>query len=338
MAHRDIVVIGASLGGVEALPRLVAGLQADLPAAVLVVQHISADAPSFMAERLAAAGPLRAQSAINHEPLQAGRIYAAVPDHHLMIEGNQIRLSRGPKESHARPSIDVLFRSAAYSAGPRVIGILLTGLLDDGTAGLWAIKDRGGIAIVQSPAEAAHPSMPRSALRHVKVDYTLEIADIPNVLRSLTRERIEIKGRDVSNRLEIETRISLEENPLDRGVRAIGAPSFYTCPDCHGSMVAIEEGSIRRFRCHTGHAYSERALLDRSLPVIEETLWSALAQAEERETLLRELAQARRPQEPQVAAAYESKAQQMHSLIDRLRQLRQDPVFDRSAAGVEPAG
>jgi two-component system chemotaxis response regulator CheB len=337
VAHRDIVVIGASLGGVETLPRLVADLPADLPAAVLVVQHIAADAPSFLAERLDAAGPLPAKPAINHELLRPGRIYVGVPDHHLMIEGDQVRLSRGPKESHARPSVDVLFRSAAYSAGPRVIGILLTGLLDDGTAGLWAIKDRGGSAIVQSPAEAVHPSMPRSALRHVKVDYTLEIADIPNVLRSLTRERIEIKERDVNDKLEIETRISLEENPLDRRVRGIGTPSFYTCPDCHGSMVAIEEGSIRRFRCHTGHAYTGRALLDRSLPVIEETLWSALAQAEERESLLRELAEQRRSQEPQTAAEYESKARQMCRLIDRLRELRQVPVFDRSATA-EPAG
>jgi two-component system, chemotaxis family, protein-glutamate methylesterase/glutaminase len=201
---------------------------------------------------------------------------------------------------------------------------------------LWAIKDRGGVAIVQSPAEAAYPSMPRSALRHVKVDYTLEIADIPNVLRSLTRERIEIKERTVSDKLEIETRISLEENPFEPGVRAIGKPSFFTCPDCHGSMVAIEEGSIRRFRCHTGHAYTERAFLDRSLPVIEETLWSALAQAEERATLLRELAQQRRSEEPEAAADYESKAQQMRRLIAGLRKLRQEPVFDRSAAA-EPS-
>jgi two-component system, chemotaxis family, protein-glutamate methylesterase/glutaminase len=179
--------------------------------------------------------------------------------------------------------------------------------------------------------------MPRSALRHVKVDYTLEIADIPNVLRSLTRERIEIEEREVSDKLEIETRISLEENPLEPSVRAIGAPSFFTCPDCHGSMVAIEEGSIRRFRCHTGHAYTERALFERSLPVIEETLWSALAQAEEQETLLRELARQRRSQEPEVAADYESKAQRMRRLITGLRQLRQDPVFDRSAA-VESSG
>src|SRR5262249_42670923 len=185
MAHRDLIVIGASLGGFDALPRLVEGLPEDLPAAVLVVQHISPNAPSYLAERLNRAGPLQATQAIDGERLRPGRIYVGVPNRHLMIEHDQIRLSRGPKESHARPSIDVLFRSAALYAGPRAIGLILTGRLDDGTAGLWAIKDRGGIAIVQSPQEAAHSSMPESAIAHVAVDYTLPISDIPNILRSL---------------------------------------------------------------------------------------------------------------------------------------------------------
>jgi two-component system chemotaxis response regulator CheB len=275
-------------------------------------------------------------TAVDDEPLQSQRIYVAIPDHHLLIEADRVRLSRGPRESHARPSVDVLFRSAAYSAGRRVIGIVLTGLLDDGTAGLWAIKDRGGIAIVQSPTEAAYPSMPRSALQRVKVDYTLQIADIPNVLRSLTRERIETCERGMDNKLEIETRISLEESALDHGARAIGTPSFYTCPDCHGSMVAIEEGSIRRFRCQTGHAYSERALAVRSLPEIEDTLWSALAQAEERETLLRELARRVQTTEPETTADYEREAQEMRRLIERLKELRRDPVFERRLAEPDP--
>lgn len=335
MAQRDIIVIGASLGGVDTLPKLVAKLPPKLPAAILVVLHTSPDAPSFLADRLNRVGPLPAREAVNYEPLQPRRIYVATPNHHLMIEGDRIRLTRGPKESHARPSVDVLFRSAAYSAGPRVIGIVLTGLLDDGTAGLWAIKDRGGIAIVQSPQEAAYPSMPQSALRHVSVDYTLEIGDIPNVLGSLTRERIEVEEPDmVDKKLEIETRISLEESALD-GVRAIGKPSFYTCPDCHGSMVAIEDGRIRRFRCHTGHAYSELALAECTLPKIEETLWSAMAQAEERETLLRELVQAV-GRETDTAEDYARQAQQMRRLIERMRAVVRDQVFDRSVVESVP--
>ncbi len=329
MAHRDIVVIGASLGGVEALPQLAAALPQDLPAAVLVVLHMAPDARNYLAERLDAAGPLSAKPAVNGEPLESGRIYVAVPDHHLMMEGDRVRLTRGPRESHARPAVDVLFRSAAYYGGPRVIGIVLTGMLDDGTAGLWAIKDRGGVAIVQSPEEARYPSMPRSALRHVKVDYTLQLADIPNVLRSLTRERIEVQGRSMNEKLKVETRIALEEHGSEPGVRALGSPSFYTCPECHGSMVAIVEGSIKRFRCHTGHAYSGAALLHQTLPNIEATLWAALAQAEERQALLKELANGTSlPAEG--AQDYDREARDMQALAGKIRGLVGDPLFDRS--------
>jgi two-component system, chemotaxis family, protein-glutamate methylesterase/glutaminase len=327
VAHRDIVVIGASLGGVEALPQLVSGFPADLDAAVLIVQHMTPDAPNFLAGRLCAAGPLMAKPAVNGEPLVARRIYVAIPDHHLMIEEDRVRLTRGPRESHARPSVDVLFRSAAYYAGPRVIGIVLTGMLDDGTAGLWAIKDRSGIAIVQSPHEARYPSMPRSALRHVDVDYTLALADIPNVLRSLTRERIEIQERSMNDKLKIETRIALGDNALEHGVGSLGTASFYTCPECSGSMVAIEEGSIKRFRCHTGHAHSGPALLQQSLPKIEARLWSALAQAEERQSLLRELAQ-RGP--AGASADYLREAQEMQLLSEKIRGLLGEALFDRS--------
>jgi two-component system, chemotaxis family, protein-glutamate methylesterase/glutaminase len=334
MAYRDIVVIGASLGGVEALPKLVAGLPADLPAAVLIVQHIAPDTPNFLAERLNSAGPLPARPAIDNELLEPQRIYMAVPDHHLMIEDDRVRLTRGPRESHARPSVDVLFRSAAYHGGARVIGVVLTGTLDDGTAGLWAIKDRGGVAIVQSPKEAAYPSMPQSALRHVAVDYTLQLTDIPNVLRSLTRERIEVRERDMNEKLKIETRIAFENSALEHGVRTLGTPSFYTCPECHGSMVAIEEGSIKRYRCHTGHAYSAPALLEQALPAIEATLWSALAQAEERQILLHELAQPAGSEASEAGGQEQDYARQereMQLLTERIRELMRDPLFDRSA-------
>jgi len=322
-------VIGTSLGGVEALPRLVAGLPADLPAAVLIVQHVLPSSPNFLAERLDAVGPLAAKAAVDSEPLLPGRIYVAVADHHLMVEDDRVRLTRGPRESHARPSIDVLFRSAAYYAGPRVIGIVLTGTLDDGTAGLWAIKDRGGIAIVQSPEEARYPAMPCNALRHVNVDHTLRLDDIPNILRSLTREQLEVTERSMNKRFEVETQIALGENALQHGVRALGAPSFYTCPECHGSMVVIEEGSITRFRCHTGHAYSESALLARTLPNVEATLWAALAQAEERQTLLQELAQRSRSA-AEATQSYAEEVRRMQHLTEKIRELATDPVLSRS--------
>jgi two-component system chemotaxis response regulator CheB len=334
MARRDIIVMGASLGGTEALTRLAAALPQDLPAAVLVVQHIYPDAPDLLTERLARVASLRTTAALDGEPVEPRRIYVAVPDHHLMIEDGRIRLSRGPKESHARPSIDVLFRSAAFSAGPRAIGVVLTGRLDDGTAGLWAIKDRGGIAIVQSPEEAPYPSMPRSALRHVEVDYTLQLADIPNILRSLTSESIELEERPMSDKLQIETRIALDHSALDEGVRRLGVASFYTCPECSGSMIAISEGSIRRFRCHTGHGYSERALGERRVLKAQETLWSALAQMEEVEVLLRETAGADAVRN----TMNEQRADELRSLTLKLREILRDEVFMVESGGEPRVG
>jgi hypothetical protein len=186
--RRDVVVIGASAGGVEALQRLVAGLPPDLPAAILVVVHIPSYCESELDRVLSRAGPLRAQRAIDGEPLAPGRIYVARADHHMMVRGNLIRLTRAPKESRVRPSIDVLFRSAAQSLGPRVIGVLLTGTLDDGSAGLWAVKDQGGLAIVQSPADCAFPSMPQSALAQVQVDHAVPMVSMPALLARLVSE------------------------------------------------------------------------------------------------------------------------------------------------------
>lgn len=203
MFNRNVIVVGASLGGVEALPRLVAGLPPDLEAAVLVVLHMAPNFPSYLAERLDQAGPLAAAAGVEGEELRPGRIYVPVPDHHLMLEGPRIRLSRGPRESHARPSVDVLFRSAAVHHGRRVIGVVLTGGLDDGTAGLWAVKDRGGVAIVQSPDEALYPSMPASALQHVSIDHVLPLGRMAEVLVRLTREELRPEAATMRNpRLE----------------------------------------------------------------------------------------------------------------------------------------
>jgi two-component system chemotaxis response regulator CheB len=261
-----------------------------------------------------------------------------------MIESGRIRLSRGPKESHARPSVDVLFRSAAVHAGPRVIGIVLTGQLDDGSAGLWAIKDRGGVAIVQSPDEAAFPSMPQNAIRQVPVDYILPISDMPEILHRLTREALpDLERAAVSeDKLAIETRIALEDNSLKSGIRSLGTASFQTCPDCHGSMVRIQDGPITRFRCHTGHGFTEAALEAEGLDQIEKTLYGALAQLEEHEILLGDLA----------ASAHAEGAQRLRQRIEeiraisgRLRAVIFDPTLsavrssnDRSAAQSEAKG
>ena len=330
MAHRDIIVIGASRGGLDALRQLVSQLPRDLSASLVIVTHMPPRGPSLLGDLLSASGPLRAAPGIDGEPLVAGRIYVAVPDHHLLIAQDHIRLSRGPKESHARPSVDVLFRSAAWHAGPRVIGIVLTGQLDDGTAGLWAVKEHGGIAIVQDPAQAAFPSMPQSALDHVPVDHTVRIEELPALLQRLTHEWLpESQDIDMGDqKLQIETGIALENNALKIGVRSLGSPSFHTCPECHGSMVGIQDGPIRRYRCHTGHGFSQGALAEHGLANVETTLWSALAQLEEHEVLLRELTEeAQKSERAELAQHYARQTEKMKTLAERMRQLALDPAL-----------
>ena len=182
MRSDKIVVIGASMGGVPALRTLVSSLPEDFPAPLLVVLHIG-NFPSILPELLAARCPLTAAHAVDGEKLEPGRIYIAPPDQHMVVDGRTVRLNRGPKEHHSRPAIDPLFVSAALSHGPGVIGVILTGMLDDGTSGLQAIKRCGGVAIVQDPKEAEAPSMPLSALRHVRVDHCAPVADIAALLQ-----------------------------------------------------------------------------------------------------------------------------------------------------------
>lgn len=288
MSSPRIVVIGTSAGGVTALSTLVEGLPADLDAAVFIVMHIPPERGSQLHEILAKRTALPVSSARDGEPIQAGRIVVASADRHLMVELDRIRVTRGPKESRARPAVDVLFRSAAAAHGPRVIGVVLTGALDDGTAGLWAIKDRGGIALVQEPESAEHASMPDSALRHVDVDRSLPIKGMADeiVFRLSKPPLPKQEVRAVSHRMEVENLIAREGNGLQAGSMEIGKPSKYTCPDCHGVLVEIEEGPILRFRCHTGHAFSLKTLLAEVNAAIDTGLWDTLRAVEERILLL----------------------------------------------------
>jgi len=176
MAMRDTIVIGASAGGVQALLTLVADLSPNLPAAVFIVLHISPKGPGHLPQILGRESKLKVAHAVEGEPIQRGRIYVAPPDQHLIIEEGHVKLVHGPKENLHRPSIDALFRSAARWRGPRVIGVVLTGARDDGKVGMRAVKQRGGIAIVQDPFEAPFPSMPMSVMQDIEVDYSLPFA------------------------------------------------------------------------------------------------------------------------------------------------------------------
>lgn len=283
----DIIVIGASAGGLGAYETLVSQLPNDLPAAVFVVWHIPADHPSLLPEILARVSLLPVAHAIDQQPIKSGHIYVAPPDHHLLVEPGVVRLSRGPKENRFRPALDVLFRSAAWSYGARVIGVVLTGSLDDGAAGIYAIKERGGIAVVQDPLDALHPSMPRAAMRAVAVDYCVPIAEMGALLVQLVNNEIpKQEGKSVSEEMNIEVGIAREDSGLDMGIMKLGELSPYTCPECHGVLLQLKEGSLIRFRCHTGHAYSLNTLLAEVTQSIEETLWDGIRTIEASEMLM----------------------------------------------------
>lgn len=229
MAKPDIIVIGASAGGLEAFRTLISDLPSDLPAAVFIVWHISPDYPSLLPQILERVSALPIAHALHNELIKSGRIYIAPPDRHLLVEPQTVRLSRGPRENRFRPAIDVLFRSAARFYGERVLGVVLSGGLDDGAAGLYAIKQRGGIAVVQDPSDALHDSMPKAALRAVSVDYCVPIAQMAALLVRLVNEAIPVHEESpVSNNLEIEVGVAREDNGMEMGIMKLGEFSPYT--------------------------------------------------------------------------------------------------------------
>lgn len=292
MPNRDIIVMGASAGGLSAFNRIIKQLPEHLNAAIFIVWHISPYSTSILPEILNRAGKLKAKHPADGEPIETGRIYIAPPDYHLLLESGRIRLTKGPKENRFRPAIDPLFRSAAYAYGSRVIGVVLSGALDDGTAGLWAIKDRGGIAVVQDPAEAEQPSMPASALANVKVDHCVAVSEIPLLLVTLNKQTIAEESRaPMSQDLEIETKIALGADSTDLDVKQLGEVSEFTCPDCHGSLIEVTNDKLLRFRCHTGHSFGAVSLLAGLTDSVEESVWTAIRAVEERIRLLKQLAQ-----------------------------------------------
>lgn len=285
--------MGTSAGGIETLRLITAALPATFPAAVCVVIHLSPQSPGVLASILDRSGALTALFPENGERLQPGRIYIAPRDHHLLIEPGRVRVTKGPRENGFRPAIDPLFRSAAQVYGPNAIGVILTGNLDDGTAGLWAIKRLGGTAVVQDPRDAIFPAMPASALAHVTVDHVVPLDGIaPLLTRLVTEDAPQTSGgKVVPEYLDIEVDIAKEKNAIEAGLMQVAAPSSFACPDCHGVLLQFEEGGRLRFRCHTGHAYSVESLLAGINNGIEESLWNAIRAIEEGELLMKRMAE-----------------------------------------------
>lgn len=283
MIGHDIIVIGASVGGVDALPRLVGSLPADLPASVFVVLHTSPQGPRLLPEIIRRAASLPVAHGVDGETVRRGHVYVARPDHHLQLEGTRVRLSRGPRENFHRPSIDALFRTAAESYGPRVVGIVLTGNLDDGTAGLHAVKSLGGIGIVQDPKEAVAPAMPRSALRNVRVNHCLPLAKIGPLLSQLAMTR------DIPRRKKGSSRVKKRVLTPNEMEKEFGLPTSFVCPECNGPLWEAKAGHSLQFRCHEGHAYSPDSLLADHANGLERALWSAARTFDERAAWLRRL-------------------------------------------------
>ncbi|MBD3880974.1 chemotaxis protein CheB [Phormidium tenue FACHB-886] len=288
---RDIIVLGASAGGLDALKIFLPQLPKDFSSVLFLVMHLSPEYPSLLPKILSRLIDLKVVSAVDQKPIEPGCLYIAPPDHHLLVETGHIRVSRGPKENRFRPSIDVLFRSAARAYGARVVGVVLSGGLDDGAAGLYAIKERGGKAVVQDPADALYPSMPLAARKAVTVDHCVPVQKLGQLLIDLSNEVVETKGENpVSKRMDIEVGVARQDNALEAGILELGEPSPYTCPECHGVLMKLKEGNLIRFRCHTGHAYSLNTLLTEVTGAVEDSLWNALRTIEESELLMNHLA------------------------------------------------
>jgi two-component system, chemotaxis family, protein-glutamate methylesterase/glutaminase len=291
---RDIVVIGGSAGGVEGLSKIVAGLPKDLPAAIFVSLHFPPRGVSVLPQILSRAGPLPASHPTDGQTIEHGHVYVAAPDRHLMLARRGfIRLLRGPTENGARPAIDPMFRSAAVAYGPRVIGVVITGNLDDGTAGLLAIKRRQGIAVVQDPHDALFPSMPASAIAHVDADHVVRLDEIPSLISRLVREPIDVTQEvtvpDDAPRENAYSEFDLDV--IEDPDRHPGKPSTFACPDCGGVLWQIKDGDLLRFRCRVGHGWTSDGLLDKQHATLEAALWSGLRALEESVALSEQMAQ-----------------------------------------------
>jgi two-component system chemotaxis response regulator CheB len=317
MAADTTVVIGASAGGVESLREVASGIPADFPGAVFVVLHIPPYQPSALPDILARSGPLPASHPEDGDAIQAGRIYVAPPDHHLLVEAGKIAVKRGPKENRFRPSIDALFRSAAYSLGSNVVGVVLSGALDDGTSGLWTIKRLGGISVVQQPNNARFESMPLTALEQVRVDYTLPAGEIGPLLGRLAATAARARSAEDSalrERVRIEMEIAAEGAAFQKGIMDLGELTQFTCPECHGVLVRLKEDKMTRYRCHTGHAYSDSSLLEDVMETTGEMLWQVMRSMEEAVMLLQHLGRHMKEEgAEQRAEVFQAKARELEA-------------------------
>jgi two-component system, chemotaxis family, protein-glutamate methylesterase/glutaminase len=327
---RDIVVVGASAGGVEALRTLVAGLPEDFPAALFVVLHVPPTS-SVLPAILTRAGKLPAEHAHDGDSIEPGRIYVAPPDYHLLLEADVVRLERGPRENGHRPAIDPLFRTAAIRHGERVAGVILSGSLDDGIAGLAAVKRLGGAALVQDPEEALYPTMPKGAVEAGIADDVLPVAQISRRLVELATTGI---GPESARFRAVEDDpTQLDHETITAENRAKGSLTDFTCPECKGPLWEIREGEILKLRCRVGHTFSEESLSHEQTIALEGAMWTALTALVEKADFSRRLADRfRRGGHVEMARRYEGQSrntlEQADLIRTALRNLEVAPAVD----------
>jgi two-component system chemotaxis response regulator CheB len=339
MRKHDIVVIGTSAGGVGALQEILKGLPQDLPASVFIVMHLTPHIPSFLARVLLKAGRIPVQPVLGPMNFRRGHIYVAPPDHHIALSRTQVDINRGPRENWNRPSVDVLFRSAATSHGPHVIGIILTGFLDDGTAGLAAIRREGGITMVQDPEDAMFPDMPLNAVQNVQIDHVVPLSQIAPTLVNLVRSRPDRSRMRVSEEVAIETAIAKATMTRMNGRAALeklGRPATFTCPECLGPLWELKDGDLVRYRCQVGHAFSAESMMTAQQDAVERALWKALGAIESRVALWRRISERMKgPRLQDLARFYRAKEKEAVRDLEELRGIltRNGDFGPRSAKG-----
>jgi two-component system chemotaxis response regulator CheB len=306
---RDIIVIGGSAGALPALRQVLRALPAGLPAAVFVVIHTSPDSPGILPRLLEKDAALPVAYATDTEPIRSGHVYVGPPDHHLLVKPGLVRVTRGPRENRFRPAVDPLFRTAASAYDSRVVGVILSGALDDGVAGLAHIKRRGGTAIAQDPVDAETPSMPENAVRQVRVDHVLKAREIGAALVALAGpgrgEAIMSTKKAPSRDVAEEGTDALNATPLP------GPPSPFTCPECGGALWELRSGELVRFHCHVGHGFSSESLVAAQSEALEAALWTALRALQESSALRRRMAdRARERGMTAIARSYEEHAEE----------------------------
>jgi two-component system, chemotaxis family, protein-glutamate methylesterase/glutaminase len=335
--RQAVVIAGASAGGVEALVQLVRSLAVDFPHPVLVILHVAPTGTSVLPAILARACRLPVTSAADGEDLRPGHVYVAPPDNHMVIEDTKLRLSQAPRENGHRPAIDPTMRTAANAYDGATIGIVLSGSRDDGTAGLMAIKASGGTAIVQDPEEALYPSMPLSAIAHVRPDAILPIAAMAHwILEHNPRSnRAPVSSNPSPNPGEPteDPGLAVVESSNGPPRSATGEGTRYTCPDCGGVLFERREGQLERFECSVGHVFSIESLSSAQAEALESALWAAVRALEDRAALLMRLAgRARQHAQERSAAGFERQAAEAIERARTIREAIQRSTEDRVVA------